>query len=70
MMIHLSFVAGVSKLQRKELNAAGVPTLESLAKLPLPIPFKPSRGSRDGYARVREQARIQWEAPHRSEIKI
>ena len=41
---HLSFVAGASKLQRKELTLQGVPTLEPLAKLPLPIPFKPSRG--------------------------
>jgi hypothetical protein len=33
-----------------------------LAKLPLPIPFNPSRGAREGYARIREQARIQMEA--------
>ena len=43
---HLSFVAGISKLQRKELTLQDVPTLEALAKIPLPIPFKPSRGSR------------------------
>jgi predicted RecB family nuclease len=59
---HLSFVAGASKLQRKELLAQGVPRLEALAKLPIPIPFKPSRGARDGYVRIREQARIQFEA--------
>jgi uncharacterized protein len=67
---HLSFVAGVSRLQRKELTLQGVPTLESLAKLPLPIPFKPSRGSREGYARVREQARIQWEARTEAKLKF
>jgi uncharacterized protein len=33
-----------------------------LAKLPLPIPFNPSRGAREGYTRIREQARIQSEA--------
>jgi predicted RecB family nuclease len=38
---HLSFVAGASKLQRKELTLQGIPNLESLAKLPLPILFKP-----------------------------
>src|SRR5271166_1199908 len=35
---HLSFVAGASRLQRKELAVHGVPTLGALAKLPLPIP--------------------------------
>ena len=49
---HLSFVAGASKLQRKELTLQGVPSLESLAKLPLPIPFNPSRGARVGKDRV------------------
>jgi uncharacterized protein len=33
---HLSFVAGASRLQRKELESRGTPTLEALAKLPLP----------------------------------
>jgi hypothetical protein len=32
------------------------------ARLPLPIPFSPSRGSAEGYVRIREQARIQLEA--------
>ena len=67
---HLSFVAGVSKLQRKELTLQGVPTLESLAKLPLPIPFKPSRGAREGYTRIREQARIQLEARTEGKLKF
>ena len=59
---HLSFVAGASKLQRKELALRDVPTLEALARLPLPIPFNPIRGAREGYERIREQARIQLEA--------
>jgi len=59
---HLSFVAGASKLQRKELALQEIPTLEALARLPLPIPFEPSRGATEGYARIREQARIQLEA--------
>ncbi len=53
------FVAGASRLQRKELAANNVVTLEQLANLPLPIPFNPDRGSREGYMRIREQARIQ-----------
>jgi predicted RecB family nuclease len=66
---HLSFVAGTSKLQRKELILQGVPNLESLAKLPLLIPFNPSRGAREGYTRIREQARIQLEARTEGKLK-
>ena len=56
---HLSFIAGASRLHRHELAARGYPTLAAAAAMPLPIPFKPSRGSRDAYARAREQARVQ-----------
>jgi uncharacterized protein len=58
------------KLQRKELALQGVPTLKSLAKLPLPIPFNPSRGAREGYTRIREQARIQLEARTEDRLKF
>src|SRR5215472_1665692 len=67
---HLSFVAGASRLQRKELTSHGVTTLEALAKLPLPISFRPSRGGREGYARIREQARIQKEARDEGRLKF
>jgi len=33
-----------------------------LARLPLPLPFKPKRGAADTYVRVREQARVQVES--------
>jgi predicted RecB family nuclease len=66
---HLSFVAGASKLQRKELILQGVPNLESLARLPVPIRCNPSRGAREGYTRIREQARIQLEARTEGELK-
>lgn len=56
---HLSFVAGISLLQRRELQAVGVTTLEQLGTLPVPLRFKPSRGATDSYIRVREQARLQ-----------
>src|SRR5581483_2813271 len=58
----LSFVHGVSRLQRRELAIHAVGTLKALATLPLPIPFKPSKGGLEGYRRIREQARIQLEA--------
>ena len=58
---HLSLVAGIQRLQRQELEQRQVPTLEVLGRLDLPIPFKPHRGSKEGYHRVREQARVQLE---------
>src|SRR4029079_9195289 len=56
---HLSFIAGTGRLHRHELVAQGFPTLAAAAAIPLPIAFKPSRGSRDAYVRIREQARLQ-----------
>ncbi len=56
---HLSFVAGISRLQRTELQAASVATLAQLGTLPLPLQFRPRRGALETYVRVREQARLQ-----------
>ncbi len=56
---HLSLVAGINRLQRKQLSAWEVTTVERLAALPLPIPNRPDHGSREGYVKVREQARVQ-----------
>ena len=59
---HLSLVAGISRLQRRELEPQRVTTLEALAAVPLPIPWKPKRGAAESYTRVREQARVQIDA--------
>jgi len=56
---HLSLVAGISRLQRKELDRHNVATVRDLATLHLPIPFKPDHAAVESYTRVREQARIQ-----------
>ena len=56
---HLSFIAGIGRVHREELTAQGFPTLATAAAMPMPIVFKPSRGSRDTYTRIREQARVQ-----------
>lgn len=58
---HLSLVAGISKLQRRELEPREVETLTTLAQLPIPLEWKPSRGGVESYIRVREQARVQLE---------
>jgi predicted RecB family nuclease len=56
---HLSMVAGINSLQRKQLAIWGTTTVAALAEFPLPIREKPIHGSKDGYVRVREQARMQ-----------
>jgi uncharacterized protein len=59
---HLSLVAGITRLQRRELVGQSIDTLARLAVEPLPLRFKPRRGSLDSYTRAREQARLQLEA--------
>jgi uncharacterized protein len=56
---HLSLVAGISRLHRRELETRDIRTLAALAAMPLPLPFKPSRGASATFERVREQARVQ-----------
>lgn len=56
---HLSFVAGISRLQEEQLFAWDVNTLAGLATLKLPLQRRPERGSKNGYVRIREQARVQ-----------
>ena len=56
---HLSLVAGISKLQQKQLHAWDVNAVLSLAVLPLPLEKRPEHGSAGSYVRVREQARVQ-----------
>ena len=58
---HLSLVAGISRLQRKQLGIWNTTTVVDLAQFPLPIRERPDHGSRDSYVRVREQARVQVE---------
>ncbi|MGH7819739.1 MAG: TM0106 family RecB-like putative nuclease, partial [Candidatus Binatia bacterium] len=59
---HVSLVAGIQKAQRKELASWGVTTLAGLAQVSLPLPRTPSRGSVAAFERIREQARLQFEA--------
>ena len=58
---HLSFVADVSRLQRRELVSHDIGTLASLAAMPVPLEWQPERGSKAGYEKAHEQARIQHE---------
>ena len=59
---HLSFVAGITTLQRNQLVDWQTGTMAQLAVLPVPLKQKPLHGSRDGFVRIREQARVQVQA--------
>lgn len=65
---HLGFVAGISRMQIRELARIDVATLEGLGDL-REVP-KPARGSRDALTRVRDQAAIQLEARRRDAPKF
>lgn len=58
---HLSFIAGMGNSQIKEVKQQGITTLDAMSKIPLPIPFKPNKGSKETFAKLREQARVQNE---------
>jgi uncharacterized protein len=58
---HLSLVAGITRLQRRELEAHGVGTLTALAEL---------REAPDGLERARLQARLQLESRDRETIAL
>ncbi len=57
---HLTFIAGIGRSHRTELESNGVRTLAAAAALDDPLPFRPARGSRETYARLRDQARVQY----------
>jgi predicted RecB family nuclease len=56
---HLSFIAGMGRLQIREVNQHEVTTLESMANLHGGIPWKPERGYIDTYKRLAHQAELQ-----------
>ena len=59
---HLSLVAGLGRLHRRELSANSITTLASFAALPDQLPFRPKRGSKDTYSRYRQQALVQLQS--------
>ena len=67
---HLCLVAGISKIQINELKARDIATVQGLAGMPLPLEWKPDRGSADSYIRIREQARIVVEARETGDRKF
>jgi len=66
---HLSLVAGIRRQQRDQFEAWNAETMEKLAALPIPLRERPKHGSKAGYERVREQARVQVEGRTENKLK-
>ena len=64
---HLSLVAGISVDQRRRLTGRGVETLATLARLPLPATPRINGIDDAALTRIREQARVQFEARQRGQ---
>jgi len=59
---HICLVANVTALQTNELRTNGIATAKALSAMPVPLTWKPRRGSVASYVKAREQARVQVEA--------
>ncbi len=66
---HLSLVAGISARQRRALTDRGIPTLEALGDLALPMTPPLEDVGQGALIRVREQARIQLEGRREDRFK-
>src|SRR6266481_2250014 len=58
---HLSLVAGIRRQQRDQFEEWNAETMAKLAALPIPLRERPKHGSKAGYEKVQEQARVQVE---------
>lgn len=56
---HLSLVAGLSNSHSKEIQKWDISKVEAFSKIELPLKFKPTRGAKQTYEKLREQARVQ-----------
>jgi predicted RecB family nuclease len=66
---HLSLVAGIRRQQRDQFEEWNAETMGKLAELPIPLKERPKHGSKAGYEKVREQARVQVEARTENKLK-
>lgn len=66
---HLCLVANITKIQIGELQAQGISTTTGLAEMPLPMPWKPKRGSPSSFQKARDQALIQIESRDAGELR-
>ena len=59
---HLTFIAGMGTSQIREVKKWGIATLQNMATVPFPVPYRPTRGNIEKYNKLREQARLQLES--------
>jgi uncharacterized protein len=59
---HLSLVAGLGRLHRRELASNDVTTLAGFAAMTIPPPFRLKRGAKESYARYQQQALVQLQS--------
>src|SRR5690606_20913048 len=67
---HPSLIAHITKVQIKEFAQRGAATMANVAAVPIPLPWRPERGSIATYHRVREQARIQVQAREAGSLRF
>jgi predicted RecB family nuclease len=65
---HLCLLAGMSRLHAAELQRHLITTVGDFATMPVPLTWKPQRGSAPTYERLREQARIQVEGREAGQV--
>lgn len=65
---HLSLVAGITRVQRRELERVGVTTMAGLAQVPVPLQWRPRRASAEALERARHQARVQDDGRQRGRL--
>lgn len=56
---HLQFVANLGRGHKRELETIGITTKQALAEWAVPAPFKPTRGSRETFVKLQDQAALQ-----------
>jgi predicted RecB family nuclease len=66
---HLSLVAGIRRHQRDQFVEWDASTMAKLAAFPIPLKERPRRGSKAGYEKVREQARVQVQGRDENRLK-
>ncbi len=64
---HISLVAGITRTQRRELEAQGITTVAQCA-VTWPLPAKPSRGSLETYESAHLQAQLQAESARQGKL--
>ena len=64
----LSVVAGLTKIQKKELHSLTIQTMTSLANWEMPDDWRPAKGVKESYQTTQEQASIQHQSRQKGQV--